>query len=172
MALEWARTWGATPAETRLSYPCDGLLPGAREAWFRAVTVEAPAATLFRWLCQLRVAPYSYDWIDNLGRRSPRRLTPGVDALQVGQRFLIIFRLASFEPGRHVTVESHPRVGPQMVVSYLAQPTGEHRSRLLVKALVSGPRPVLAPLAVGDLVMMRKQLLTLAQLAGATDPAG
>ncbi|MGH7858974.1 MAG: hypothetical protein ACREQY_16735, partial [Candidatus Binatia bacterium] len=63
-ALSLGRLWGVTSAETVLSFPCDRLLPGEGEVWFRAIDVSAPAEVLFRWLCQLRVAPYSYDWID------------------------------------------------------------------------------------------------------------
>src|SRR5437867_2637960 len=96
--------WGATPAEQSLSFPCDSYLAMAEHAYFRAVDVQAPAAVLFRWLCQLKTAPYSYDLLDNFGRRSPRRLTPGLDHLARCQRFMTIFELVEFEPDRHLTL--------------------------------------------------------------------
>ena len=64
--------WGATDAEVATAQPCDVLAgPDARAA-DRAISIDAPVDVVFRWCCQLRAAPYSYDWIDNLGRRSPR----------------------------------------------------------------------------------------------------
>ena len=77
---------GIDPRRTGGTYPCDGLVDCPDGVLFRGVDVEAPAGVVFRWLCQLRVAPYSYDWIDNLGRRSPRELIDGLDDLEVGDR--------------------------------------------------------------------------------------
>src|SRR5215467_11992794 len=77
-----ASTWGTTAAERTPSFPCDRFLVPFDAAYFRAVPIRAPASLLFRWLCQLRVAPYSYDWIDNGGHLSPRELIPGVLATQ------------------------------------------------------------------------------------------
>ena len=71
----WPRavyTWGSTPGERDDAFACDRLVPHADDILFRAVDVAAPAAVVFRWLCQLRVAPYSYDKLDNGGRRSPQ----------------------------------------------------------------------------------------------------
>src|SRR5213594_4371663 len=81
----------------------DRHLPVHEDALYRAVDVEAPPPILFRWLCQLRVAPYSYDWIDNFGRPSPRELLPGLDAVAVGQRVMTFFELVDFERDRHLT---------------------------------------------------------------------
>jgi len=71
----------------------------------RAVTVQAEPPVVFRWLCQLRVAPYSFDLVDNLGRRSPRTLTPGLESLEVGQRFATIFTLVDWVPDEMVALE-------------------------------------------------------------------
>jgi hypothetical protein len=74
--LSAAIEWGSTAAERAASYPCEEFVPGATLSVFRAIDVAAPVPVVFRWLCQLRIAPYSYDLLDNLGRRSPTELTP------------------------------------------------------------------------------------------------
>jgi hypothetical protein len=144
----------------------------ADDALFRAVTIDAPAGVLFPWLCQLRVAPYSYDWIDNFGRQSPRVLTPDLTRLEVGQKVMTVFRLAAFEPDRHLTVVLHrprPLFGG-LAVTYLIVPKAGEGCRLVVKLAVAyPPSPIGAAvrrlLPVGDVVMMRKQLLTLREVA-------
>jgi hypothetical protein len=163
-------SWGSTPGERALTYPCDDLIVAPDRTLFRAVNVAAPSELVFRWLCQLRAAPYSYDWIDNLGRRSPRELTPGLEALEVGQTVMTIFRLMTFEEGRSITVKSISRLFGLVAVSYVAEPQGPGQSRLVVKLIFKAPRGLLgtvgrALLPAGDLVMMRKQLLTLKALA-------
>lgn len=157
--------YGSTATERAAPYPCDPLLPDHDAALFRAVDVNAPQETVFAWLCQLRVAPYSYDWLDNWGRRSPRERDPALEQLEVGQRFMTIFRLESFERPRDVTLWHHGVFG-QVAVTYAVRP-----GRLVVKLLWRYPGGRLGRVAgrvlpAGDLVMMRKQLRTLAGLAG------
>jgi hypothetical protein len=166
------RTWGSTSQERQLEFACDRFIADPNDALYRALTVNAPPALLFRWLCQLRAAPYSYDWIDNLGRRSPRSLTPGLDRLQVGQRIMTVFQLAAFEPDRHITavLDRPGALFGDLAITYLIVPDAEERCRLVVKVAVAYPRtPIGAAmrglLPPGDLVMMRKQLLTLRKLA-------
>jgi hypothetical protein len=162
-------TWGSSPSEREEPFPCDGRIDTA-DVLFRAVDVDAPARIVFRWLCQLRVAPYSYDCIDNLGRRSPRQLVEGLDQLEVGQRFMTIFRLVSFEEGCSITLDSVTALFGRVVCTYRVAPSGANRSRLVVKLIFSAPpgpwgRVARRILPAGDFVMMRRQLLTLKGLA-------
>lgn len=166
--------WGTTPEERRRHYPCDDLLPADARALFRSVTVAAPPSVVFRWLCQLKVAPYSYDLIDNLGRRSPRRLVSGVDDLVVGQP-VMIFELTSFRRNEHLTIQvrHHPVFG-DVAISYTVTPGDlDATSRLVVKVVTVPARgmvgAVMRPLLpAGDLVMMRRQLLNFKTLAEST----
>jgi hypothetical protein len=160
-----AANWGATAEERAMTLACDQLLPRAPVRLHRAVTVTAPAAIVFRWLCQLKLAPYSYDLLDNLGRRSPRELTPGAEMLEEGQRFMSIFALACFAHDRHITLRSR-----RTAVSY-ATIERDGETRLLARVLFEPPGVGLQAsltgraLALGDLVMMRKQLLSIGALA-------
>jgi hypothetical protein len=165
-----AASWGTRPEEEALSLPCDALLGDEAVVLHRAVDVSAPVPLLFRWLCQLRAAPYSYDLIDNGGRRSPQELTAGLEALEPGQRVMGIFRLVGFEPGTSLTARHRGRVFGQVVVTYAARP-GPAGSRLLLRIRwaparvpVAG-RALVTALVFGDLVMARRQLLNLKALA-------
>jgi hypothetical protein len=151
--------WGVTDAEVAAARPCDALVPAGAVQTDRAISIAAPPATVFRWLCQLRAAPYSYDLLDNFGRRSPRTLTPGLDELAPGQRFMSIFRLESFAPDQHITLRAR-----RTAVTYALEPEGAG-SRLAVRVRMAGPQLIVRPLVLGDVVMMRKQLLTIKELA-------
>src|SRR3954469_1391080 len=146
------------------------MLPDAQLVVHRAVDVAAPPELVFRWLCQLRAGPYSYDLVDNLGRRSPRRLTPGLDRLVVGQPAMRIFRLASFERPEHLTLHSRSSLG-RVAVTYAVLPREDDGCHLLLRIRWTPP-PLPLPtglttraMAVGDLVMARRQLLNLKRLA-------
>ena len=174
-----SRTWGTAAAERRLSYPCDAWLQEGDVTVYRGITVRSSPAVLFRWLCQLKAAPYSYDWIDNYGRPSPRALTPGLEDLEVGQTVMSIFELVEFEVDRHLTIRSRPakaveRMFGRVGVSYLIVPETATRCRLLVKLVFSTSGaffawPVRTLLPWGDLIMMRRQLLNLKRLAERTE---
>jgi hypothetical protein len=163
--------WGSTADERRRALPCDSLISDADEVLFRAVDVDADAAVVFRWLCQLRAAPYSYDKLDNAGRRSPHTLTPGLERLEVGQRAMSIFTITEFEQDRSITFYSQGRVFGRVACTYHVEQRGPRHSRLLVKMRVAHNTPRLASLPMrlllvpGDLVMMRRQLLNLKSLA-------
>lgn len=175
--MDQFRNWGATDEELVAKYPCDEMLPEPYDNLFRAIDVNAPSLIAYRWLCQLKVAPYSYDWIDNLGRKSPATLTPGAEELRIGDRVMTIFRISAFEWGSHLTLElDYGRaLCGEWCVSYTVRNVSEGTSRYVVKLNVRYPSASrasrlwgkalyhLAPPA--DLFMMRKQLITLKQLS-------
>jgi hypothetical protein len=171
------RVWNATPQEVAAEYPCDRHMTVPFGTFVRAVDVAAPPPMVYRWLCQLKVAPYSYDLIDNPGRRSARTLTPGAEELAIGQKFLI-FELVEFVYDEHLTgliAPRHRRTYGDVAVTYLVRPTGEGTrliGRLDVGATNTFERARRAALSVGDAIMGRKQLLTIKELAERTAHAG
>ncbi|KAB1910252.1 hypothetical protein F8279_00665 [Micromonospora sp. AMSO1212t] len=167
------RVWNATPEEVADRYPCDRYLTVPFRSFVRAVDVAAPVPVVYRWLCQLKVAPYSYDLVDNLGRRSPRTLTPGAEKLAAGQKFLI-FTVAEFALDDHLTgviADRHRRSYGEVAVTYRVSPAPQGTrlvGRLDVGASTTFERARRSALAVGDALMGRRQLLNIKSLAEAT----
>ena len=169
-----ATEWNVHDEERTARYRADDLLPAAPGRWLRAVDVHAPACAVFRRLCQLRAAPYSYDWLDNWGRRSPRELLPWCTDLAVGQDVMTIFTLESFVEDAEMTLVMRPgwpqRVFGELALTYVVRDAGAGSTRLVAAMRVADPAGAWAQtrrrlLARGDLLMMRKQLRTLAALA-------
>ncbi len=158
--------WGVTDAEVARRYPCDDLVPSpALELW-RGVTIAVPPAAVWPWLRQVRLAPYSYDWLDNLGRRSPRELRDVPDP-RPGDPFSCIG--GRYDVGRVIAVapvESLTATILGAVMSYVLEPEGTG-TRLLLKIVAAHDRWYLPGLAVGDWPMARRQLRTLKQRAEA-----
>ena len=161
--------WGVTSAETARRYPCDDIVTDpVLEAW-RGVTVQARPEQVWPWVAQIRLAPYSYDWIDNRGRRSPQRLR-GLPEPVVGEAFTAVGgrpsgRIVAVSSGEHLTGEI---MG--VVMSYVLVPEGS-QTRLLLKFVARRWRAFAPLLSLGDLIMARRQLLNLARLSEQATPS-
>jgi hypothetical protein len=155
--------WGVRDAEVRRHYGCDDFVPAPTlEAW-RGVTVHAGPEHVWARVRQVRLAPYSYDLVDNLGRRSPRELRD-VPEPRIGDPFTRAFgrdqgRVVAVDRGRELTATI---MGAHMTYAVLP---GAQGTRLLLKVVARTTRWVAPVLSIGDLVMARKQLLTLKALA-------
>jgi hypothetical protein len=76
-------------------------LPGISDTDYRellrCIEVRANASDIFVWLKQLRIAPYSYDFIDNRWRKSPDYIIENLPPLKVNTHYLLAFHIFEFE---------------------------------------------------------------------------
>lgn len=156
--------WGVGAAEVAERYPCDDHVATPTLAAWRGVSVETTPPVVWAWLIQVRLAPYSYDWIDNLGRRSPRALQH-LDDPVVGDPFTAtggraLGEVLAVEHERHLTARIMGAV-----MTYRVSESEPGRTRLVLKVVGGFRRPVADLVCVGDLVMARRQLLNLKRLA-------
>jgi hypothetical protein len=83
----WQLSWGASSYELHRPMPGDDIVhePGFNAT--RAVTVAASPEMIWPWIVQIgfgRGGWYSYDLLDNLGRRSAESLMPELQHIEVG----------------------------------------------------------------------------------------
>ena len=78
---------GATDSEVQGAYPGAGLIPDSTRSATMAVTINAPPSRVWPWLVQMgtdRGGWYSWDRLDNFGRRSAERIHPEWQEIALG----------------------------------------------------------------------------------------
>ena len=169
------RHWGATHDEIQGTVVGDNLCSASAVTATRCITLSAPPHEVFPWIRQMgfgRAGWYSYDWIDNLGRKSATRIHPEWQDIHSGSKVPggpIDFTAAIVEaPHSYVLlVQPAGKLGQRFCFT-LAYELREHpRGTRLVtrmRASIKVPSGGIAErlLAFGDGIMVRKQLTTLA----------
>jgi hypothetical protein len=93
----WYMRWGATDQEIHMPLPGDSIIPKTAEISTRAITIQAPVATVWQWLVQIgqgRGGFYSNDWLENIfaaDMHNAERIMPELQQLKVGDRVALAF---------------------------------------------------------------------------------
>lgn len=110
--------WGATDEEISERFPGAELVPGGTRGATMATTIDAPPSKVWPWLIQMgygRAGWYSWDYLDNLGRRSSETLHPEWQNVKVGDYLSgpnvselerTAWQVAALEPERFMALRS------------------------------------------------------------------
>jgi len=153
--------WGTTPAERVTSLPGDNVNLDARYRVDHAITIHAPADSVWPWIAQLgqdRGGFYSYSWLERLFGdhiQNADRIHPEWQHVQAsdliravqpgylgGQFADVGWRVLDVVPGRALILEKWG--------AFVVQPVDAHTSRLIVRTREPGT-PTLAGIVLGPL---------------------
>jgi hypothetical protein len=161
-------TWGATTEEAGSPLPGDELLKEADGVSTRAITIDAPVASVWPWLAQMGPSPrggaYTYDWIENLLRldmHSVERVLPEFQHPEVGDTIGLgsnRMRIERVEPGHVLAWRSED--GNWVWTFVLAESQGTTRliSRNRFRLPTLAARIGMLPMEPGSLLMERRML--------------
>ena len=116
----------ATPYESRRALPGDDLIAHPLASLTHAITIRCAPEAVWPWLAQMgagRAGWYSYDAIDNGGKRSAERIVPELQTIEVGYLFPWLpgasegFIVMACHP-RHFLVLGAPAVDGYPVVTW------------------------------------------------------
>jgi hypothetical protein len=171
------RNWESTPEEISGPVVGDEICVDAHVSATRSITIAAPPQEVFPWIRQMgfrQAGWYSYDWIDNLGRRSATTIHPEWQSATNGSTVPagpIDFEAVIVDDPRAFVLRVKPggrvsrRISFTLAYELRDHPDGTRLvTRMRARTSVPGgtffDRYLLAP---GDGVMVRKQLSTLAR---------
>jgi hypothetical protein len=188
----WRTRWGATPSEVAGALPGDDLVPAPCWSYTHAITIQAPAATVFPWLKQIgarRGGFYTYQGLENLAGCRITNTARILDLFQdprVGDPIHLHpemppLRVVAIEPDRTLVLFGEPAgegAGITATWQFVLVPLGERTTRLLARgrydhdgrlsSRLSGGPTLVEPMSF---VMERKMLRSIRALAEAAREA-
>ncbi len=177
----------ATAAECAQNLAGDELIPSPIGTVNHAISIHRSPHDVWPWLAQMgagRAGWYSYDFIDNGGRRSAERILPEFQHVTVGSVFPAIpgardvFVVVQCEPERSLVLSWRlPDGRYQTTWAFVLEQPQPDQTRLIVRGRVApGYRPYGLPqwvaLPLGrpaHFIMQRKQLLSIRRRTEAYD---
>ena len=167
--------WGAPPEEIQSPVVGDDLCPNATLIATRSITISAPPQEVFPWIRQMgfgRAGWYSYDWLDNLGRKSATTIHDEWQTVEAGDKVPsgpISFTAAIVEAPRHFVLEikSLGKKSPKLHFTLAYELRDDPQGTRLVTRMRSHANFPLGSLfeklvlGPGDGFMLRRQLLTI-----------
>jgi hypothetical protein len=142
----WMLAWGSTVDERARPLPGDDIEPDAEYVTTRAVTIRAPAESVWPWLVQMgqdRAGFYTHNWVERLLQsRIPDtfEIRPEWQHLEVGDLMRtnrdmggrsMGWPVAAIDPGRALVVIS--RNMPAGTYAFVIEPIDSATSRLIVR---------------------------------------
>jgi len=143
----WFMNWGAAPSEQQMALPGDELLPDGSPRFTRAITIHAPASTVWKWVVQIgqdRAGFYSNTWLENLTGANIHNadvIHPEWQQRSLGDRVLLARpdlwggAFAQVTQTRIVALEPE-RLIANIPGRFVLQPIGGESCRLLVREAV------------------------------------
>lgn len=136
---QWQLTWGARPHELAMAFPGDDIVDSPSFNATRGITVNSPPKNIYPWIVQMglgRAGWYSYDLLDNLGRKSKEEILPELQHVQPGDLIPMSpdgkqgLYVKEFEKDKWMLW--HDQIGDSSW-AWMILPDGSDRSRLLTR---------------------------------------
>jgi len=138
----WHIRWGATRDECAAEMPGDDVVPRAQFNATRAITIDAPPASVWPWIAQLgygRAGFYTYDLVDNGGIPSADSIVSELQHLEAGDLvpmfheshgLSMAFVVESFTVGERMLWVHRPHDGetPDSTWAWRLTPLGDGRA--------------------------------------------
>lgn len=186
--------WGATDDEVAEPFPGDEFVDGGKRSATMATTINAPPERVWPWLLQMgtdRGGWYSWDHLDNFGRRSADRLHLEWQDVAVGSRMngkpdgSQYWEVVALEPERFLCLRisldlkgrqydpagPRPRFFTDSTWGFQLKPLPEGRTRLIVSGYWAFAPALLQPvlsffaLEPSHWIMQTRQFANLKRLA-------
>jgi hypothetical protein len=142
----WMLTWGSTLEERSRPLPGDDIEPDAEYVTTRAVTIRAPAESVWPWLVQMgqdRAGFYTHNWVERLlqsGIPDTSEIRPEWQHISVGDLMRtnrdiggkpMGWPVVAVDPGRSLVVSNKSL--PAGTYAFVVDPVDQDTSRLVVR---------------------------------------